>query len=72
MFGIYKFENGLRFTGKVARTEEEAKDYLAKTHGKIQPVFTGKREIDGTPIYENKFVPGYNTEAFVIQFVELV
>ena len=72
MFGIYKYENGLQFTGKVARTEQEAKNYLAQTHGKIQPVFTGKRENDGTPIYENKLVPGYNEEAFIIQFVELV
>lgn len=72
MFGIYKYENGLRFTGKVARTEQEAKNYLAQAYGKIQPVFTGKRKIDGTPIYENKFIPDYNEEAFVIQFIELV
>ena len=71
MFGIYKYENGLRFIG-VARTEQEAKNYLAQTYGKIQPVFTGKREADGTPIYENKFVPGYNEEAFVIKFIELI
>lgn len=72
MFGIYKYENGLQFTGKVARTEQEAKNYLAQTYGKIQPVFIGKREIDGTPIYENEFVPNYNTKAFVIRSVELI
>ena len=72
MFGIYKYENGLQFTGKIARTEQEAKKYLAQTYGKVQPVFTGKREIDGTPIYENRFVPDYNKEAFIIQRIELI
>lgn len=72
MFGIYKYENGLQFTGKVARTEQEAKNYLAQIYGKTQLVFTGKRETDGTPIYEKKFVPNYNAKAFVIQFVELI
>lgn len=72
MFGIYKKENGLQFTGKIAKTEQEARDYLSRTYGRIQPVFTGKREKDGTPIYENRFVPGYNKEAFVIQPVELI
>lgn len=72
MFGIYKYENGLRFTGKIAKTEQEAKDYLAKTYGTIKPVFTGRRKSDGTPIYEDKFVPGYNKDAFVIKPVELI
>lgn len=72
MFGIYKYENGLQFIGKVAKTEQEAKNYLAQTYGQVQLVFTGKKENDGTPIYENRFVPNYNKEAFVIQRVELV
>lgn len=72
MFGIYKYENGLQFTGKVAKTEQEAKDYLSKTYGTVQSVFTGKRQPDGTPIYENKFVPNYNKNVFVIKPVELI
>jgi hypothetical protein len=72
MFGIYKYENGLQFTGKIARTEQEAKDYLSRAYGRIQSVFTGEREKDGTPIYEARFVPGYNEETFVIQPVKLI
>ena len=72
MFGIYKYENGLQFTGKVAKTEQEAKNYLAQVYGTVKPVFTGKRQTDGTPIYEDRFVPGYNENAFVIQPVDLV
>ena len=34
MVGIYKYENGLRFTGIVANTEKEAWAYLDKTYGK--------------------------------------
>lgn len=34
MFGIYKYECGLQFTGLVAATEEEAWAYLDKTYGK--------------------------------------
>ena len=72
MLAYMKYENGLQFIGKVAKTEQEAKDYLAKTYVTIKPVFTGKRQSDGTPIYENKFVPGYNEDAFVIQPIELI
>ena len=72
MFGIYKYENGLQFTGKIPRTEEEARSYIAQICGRVQPVFTGNRENDGTPIYENKFVPSYNTEAFVVKPVDLI
>lgn len=71
MFGIYEYKCGLQFTGKVARTEQEAKNYIAQTYGKTITVFTGKREADGTPIYERKFCPG-NVEHFVIRPVELV
>ena len=33
MVAIYKYENGLKFTGKIAKSEEEAWEYLDKTHG---------------------------------------
>ena len=33
MFGIYKYANGLQFTGMVAKTEEEAWAYIKKTTG---------------------------------------
>ena len=72
MFGIYKYENGLQFTGKIAKTEQEAKDYLSNTYGAIKPVYTGKRKADGTPIYEERFIPYYNKDVFTIQPIELV
>lgn len=34
MFGIYKYENGLQFTGIIVKTEKEAWDYLDKTYGR--------------------------------------
>lgn len=33
MYGIYVYENGLKFTGVVARTEAEAWEYITKTYG---------------------------------------
>lgn len=33
MVAIYKYEMGLKFTGKIAKSEEEAWKYLDKTHG---------------------------------------
>lgn len=34
MVAIYKYENGLRFIGKIANNEKEAWDWLDKTYGK--------------------------------------
>ena len=72
MFGIYAYENGLKFTGKVAATKEAAEHYLATKYGKIEKCYTGKRDENGYPIYEDKFVPYYNKEAFVIKSLEVV
>lgn len=42
MFGIYKYEGGLRFTGIVAKTEAEAWAYLDRKHGReINGIFYG-------------------------------
>lgn len=71
MVGIYYYENGLKFSGIVANTEQEAKIYLGNKYGKNQKVFTGKRDNNNFPIYENKFVPSYNEKAFVIKEIEL-
>ena len=71
MFGIYRYANGLQFTGVVAETEEKAKEYLANKYGKIQLVFTGKYE-DNKPVYEERFVPSYNKEAFKIERLTVV
>lgn len=35
MFGIYKYESGLKFTGWIARTEKEAWNFLDKKYGFI-------------------------------------
>lgn len=56
MVGIYKYENGLKFTGIIAKTEEEAWQYLDKIHGKI---------IHGVKC-------GCNREAYVIKNVTMV
>ena len=67
MVGIYKYENGLVFTGVIASSEEEAKAYLANKYGSFEQVFSGKRDENGYPIYEYEFVPKYNKSAFVIK-----
>ena len=72
MFGIYKYENGLQFTGKIANTEKEAKTYLANKYGKMELVYSGKRNENGVPLYEEVFIPWYNTESFCIKELELV
>jgi hypothetical protein len=56
MVGIYKYENGLKFTGIIAKTEEEAWQYLDKIHGKV--------------VYGVKY--GCNREAYVIKKVTIV
>ena len=71
MYGIYVYKNGLQFTGKIAKTEEEARNYLAQTHGKTESVFIGRDE-KGLPIYEERFVPSYNKEAFEIKKLEII
>ena len=66
MVGIYKYENGLVFTGIIASSEEEAETYLAHRYGSFEPVFSGRDE-NGYPIYAYEFVPKYNKSAFVIK-----
>jgi len=36
MVGIYKYENGLRFTGKIAKDEETAWRYLDEKYGLVR------------------------------------
>jgi hypothetical protein len=67
MVGIYKYENGLVFTGVIATSKEKAETYLAEKYGSFEQVFNGKRDENGYPIYERKFVPKYNKSAFVIK-----
>ena len=71
MFGIYKYENGLQFTGKVAATREAAGNYLGKAHGYKEDRFMGYGE-KGELIYEEVFVPYYNKYAFEIIEIEMV
>lgn len=42
MYGIFRYANGLQFTGLIAYSEEEAWDYLDKKYGEwIHGVFYG-------------------------------
>lgn len=70
MVGIYKYENGLRFTGKVCKSHEDAERYLGNKYGREYP-YPVKFE-NGEWVYENRFVPGYNKDAFKILEVEMV
>ena len=72
MFGIYKYEAGLKFTGKIAKTKELAEKYLGEKYGQVEDVWSGKRDENGYPIYVKKFVPWYNKEAFVIKELEII
>ena len=56
MVAIYRYECGLKFTGKIAEDEKSAWEYLDKTYGK---------ECEGIWI-------GCNREAFEIKEVEIV
>lgn len=56
MVAIYRYECGLKFTGKIAEDEKSAWEYLDKTYGK---------ECEGIWI-------GCNREAFKIKEVEIV
>ena len=66
MVGIFKYENGLQFTGMVAENEEIAKSFLARKHGKEEEVFTGKFDKEGRPLYKIEFVPQYREDVYKI------
>lgn len=72
MVGIYKYENGLVFTGIIASSKKNAEAYLAKKYGSFEQVFCGKWDENSYPIYESKFVPSYNKFAFVIKELKQV
>ena len=52
MVGIYKYENGLVFTGIIAQSKERAESYLSVKYGSIEQVFTGEWDDNDCPIYE--------------------
>lgn len=57
MFGIYKYECGLQFTGIVAKTEEEAWAYLDKKYG---------REINGVWYGYNRECGAYEVRPLMV------
>lgn len=65
MVGIYKYSNGLEFTGIVADTYEEAEKYLSYQHGYMTEKFIGWEE-DKYSIFETVFCPYYNKEVYKI------
>lgn len=71
MFGIYKYEMGLKFTGKVATSKEKAEEYLGNKYGTWMSFYVGCDEF-GKLIYEERFVPGYNKDAFKIIELEII
>lgn len=72
MVGIYKYSNGLQFTGIIANTKEEAEAYLANKYGYWDKRFTGKRDEKGCRIYEDALTPYYNKEVFEIRELTIV
>ena len=70
MVGIYKYENGLVFTGIIAQSKERAESYLSVKYGSIEQVFTGEWDENDEPIYERK--PKYNKSAIVIKELKQV
>lgn len=71
MFGIYKYENGLKFTGKIAATKEAAENFLGQLYGHMEDKFMGWGD-NGEMRYEQVFVPYYNKRAFEIIELETV
>lgn len=71
MVGIYKIENGLRFTGIIANTLEDAEAYLGKKFGSCKSLFV-KMDENNNFIYEDVFVPWYNKGAYKIMPLTLV
>ena len=71
MFGIYKYENGLKFTGKIATTKEAAENFLGQLYGRMEDKFVGWDD-NGEMRYEQVFVPYYNKRAFEIIELETV
>jgi hypothetical protein len=72
MVGIYQYEGGLKFTGKIAETVEEAKAWLGSKYGKKVKIPSHfdkeKREF----VYKEVFDPSYNENAFEILPVEKI
>lgn len=62
MVGIYKYENGLKFTGIVAETEKKAWAYLDKKVGKENKFRIGKEW----------FYPKANRNAFEVKPITLI
>lgn len=71
MVGIYKYENGRKFTGIIANSYEEAEKYLGNKYGHMGDVFVDWDE-NGQAIWERKFIPYYNKDAFDIEELTIV
>ena len=71
MVGIYKYENGLQFTGVVAETKEKALEYLTEQYGVMEDKWTGKWDENDIPVYEKvKVFRGHRTfEIKEIKFI---
>lgn len=72
MVGIYKYEGGLKFTGKIAESVEEAKAWLKNKYGKKVKIPSHFDKEKGELIYTEVFDPSYNESAFEILPVEKI
>lgn len=57
MVGIYKYENGLKFTGMIASNREKAEKFLSEKYGYIDEVYGGRDE-NGKIKWEKNFNRG--------------
>ena len=71
MVGIYKYENGLKFTGIIAPDKETAEKFLSEKYGCYGKKYVGRDE-NGYPKWEECFLPGYNKDAFEILEVSII
>lgn len=71
MVGIYEYECGLKFTGLIANSYEEAEKYLGNKYGYTGDFYAGRDE-NGQSIWERRFIPYYNKEAFCIKELTII
>lgn len=65
MVGIYKYEDGLKFTGMIASDKETAEKFLSEKYGYYSERYIGRDE-NGKAKWEKYFQPWYKKDAFEI------
>lgn len=65
MVGIYKYEDGLKFTGMIATDKETAEKFLSEKYGRYSERCVGRDE-NGEIVWEKYFQPWYNKDVYKI------